>query len=498
MDRRSFLSTALSPALVAAAPQRSIEELTLEEIGKGFATGRFTPHSLAQHYLARIHAIDKKGPALNAIIELNPDALGDAAAAERELKSAKPRSPLHGVPVLIKDNIDTAGKMSTSAGSLALADYHAREDAPVAARLRQAGAVIIGKTNLSEWANFRSTHSVSGWSGRGGQTKNPYSLIRNPSGSSSGSGAAVAANLCAVAVGTETDGSVTSPAAVNGIVGIKPTVGLVPGKGIIPISHVQDTAGPMARTVRDAALLLGVMADKDYSNCFDPAGLKGVRLGVARKFFGNNAKVDRLIEAALSRLSRMGAILVDPADLPSHGKFREPELEAMIYEFKTGLNAYLGALPPSLPVHSIEELVLFNNQHRDREMPLFEQEILIKAQGKGPLTDKAYLDAREACRRLSRDEGIDAVIRQHRVEAIIAPTSGPAWLTDSVNGDYDVGDCTGPAAIAGYPHITVPAGFVEGLPVGLSFFGGAMTEPALIRFAYAFEQETHMRERPRL
>jgi amidase len=522
MHRRTLLgalggsvwaSAAAAPPSSSASP---LDELTLDKIAAGLARGRFTARSLAGMYLARIHALDKAGPHLNAIIELNPDALRIAGSLDRERRAGKSRGPLHGVPVLIKDNIDTAGRMKTSAGSLALAEHIAPRDAFIVERLRAAGAVLLGKTNLSEWANFRSTHSVSGWSGRGGLTRNPYALDRNTSGSSSGSGAAVAANLCAVAVGTETDGSITSPAAVNGIVGIKPTVGLVSRSGIVPISESQDTAGPMARTVRDAAILLVILAGggddprdpatrgaaargpvPDYTRFLDPNGLRGARIGIARKFFAGNPLMNRFLDDAGATLKKLGAVVVDPTDLPTHGKFRSSEFEVMLYEFKAGLNAYLQAAGPGAAVRSLEALIAFNEKNRAREMPYFEQEILEMAQKKGPLTETAYRQALAECHRLAAVEGIDAVLVKHSLDAIAAPTSAPAWLTDTVLGDHETGDCTSPAAVAGYPHITVPAGFIRGLPIGLSFFGAAFSEPVLIKLAYSFEQATNARRPPR-
>lgn len=487
----------------ASAQPINLEEATLADLDQGFRAGRFTARTAAEWYLARINSLDKKGPAVNAVIELNPEALPIAEALDRERKAKGPRGPLHGVPVLIKDNIDTADRMSTTAGSLALAGSIAPRDADVVQRLRTAGAVILGKTNLSEWANFRSTHSVSGWSGRGGQTRNPYALDRNPSGSSSGSGAAGAANFCAVAVGTETDGSVTAPASTCGIVGIKPTLGLVGGAGIIPIAKSQDTAGPMARTVRDAAILLGAMgmpgskAKADYTMYLDPGGLKGARLGVARKFFGSNAAMDHVMEECLAEMKRQGAELVDPADLPSHGQYDNDESEVLHYEFKAGINAYLAGLGPKIRVRTLTGLIAFNRDHRREEMPYFEQEIFEKAEAKGPLTDKAYLEARAKCVKLSRADGIDAVAAKYKVDAIVAPTAVPAPLNDYVVGDANWPGCTTPAAVAGYPHITVPAGFVRGLPVGLSFFGPAWSEPALLKLAYSFEQATKARRAPR-
>jgi amidase len=501
MDRRDFLykSLLLLPAArVASAESLDLHEATLADLEQGFASRKFTARSVADWYLERIASFDKNGPKVNAVIELNPDALSIADALDRERSAKGPRGPLHGVPVLIKDNIDTADRMTTTAGSLALEGSIAARDSAVAERLRAAGAVILGKTNLSEWANFRSTHSVSGWSGRGRQTLNPYALDRNPSGSSSGSGAAVSANFCALAVGTETDGSVTAPASTNGVVGIKPTVGLIGRAGIVPISHSQDTAGPLARTVRDAAILLGAMADpgKDYVKFLDPQGLKGARLAVERKFFGANAEQDRLMEQCLAEMKRQGAVLVDPANLPSHGKYDEEELEVLLYEFKTDLNKYLGALSPAARVHSLADVINFNRDHAHEEMPYFEQEIMERAEKKGPLTEKAYLDARAKCVRLSRAEGIDAVITKFKVQAIVAPTCTPAPLNDFLLGDPNLPACTTPAAVAGYPHITVPAGFVRGLPVGISFFGTANSEPVLLKLAYSFEQATKARRRP--
>ncbi len=503
---------AASAARAVSAQSFSLEEITLVDLEQGFRSGRFTSRSVTEWYLTRIGSLDKKGPSVNSVIELNPDALAIAAALDRERSAKGPRGPLHGVPILIKDNIDTADRMSTSAGSLALAGSIAAQDAFVAERLRAAGAVLLGKTNLSEWANFRSTHSVSGWSGRGGQTRNPYALDRNPSGSSSGSGAAVAANFCAVAVGTETDGSVTAPASANGIVGIKPTLGLVSRSGIIPIAHSQDTSGPMARTVRDAAILLGAMAgvdprdaatensrgkaQSDYTKFLDPAGLKGARLGIERKYFGANAAMDRVMEDCLLEMKKQGAVLIDPANLPSHGKYDDDETEVLLYEFKADLNAYLSALGTKSRVRSLADLIAFNQEHRDKEMPFFEQELFEKAQKKGPLTDKAYLDARARCVKLSRAEGIDAVVAEHKVDAIVAPTAVPAPLNDFVLGDANWPGCTTPAAVAGYPHITVPAGFVRGLPVGISFFGPAWSEPVLLKLAYSFEQATKARRPP--
>jgi amidase len=497
----------------ASGQSFNLEEATLADLDQGFRSGRFTSRAVTEWYLARIDSLDKHGPRVNAVIEINPEASVIADALDRERRAGKVRGPLHGVPVLIKDNIETADRMTTTAGSLALAGSIAARDAFVVQRLRAAGAVILGKTNLSEWANFRSTHSVSGWSGGGGLTHNPYALDRNPSGSSSGSGAAAAASFCAIAVGTETDGSVTAPGSVNCLVGIKPTVGLVGRAGIIPISHSQDTAGPMARTVRDAAILLGAMAgvdprdpatqaaagkiQNDYSKFLDPRGLKGARLGVERKFFGGNAATDHLIEDCLAMMKREGAELIDPANLPSHGQFDGDEFQVLLYEFKADLNRYLGGLGPKTRVRSLADLIAFNRQHRREEMPYFEQEIFEQAQEKGPITDKAYIDARAKCVRLSRAEGIDSLIATHKLDAIVAPTTIPAPFNDLVLGDGSWPACTTPAAVAGYPHITVPAGFVRGLPVGVSFFGPAWSEPTLLKLAYAFEQARKARKPPK-
>ena len=487
--RRMFLEGAAAAmfAGIASGQTPGLEEATIADLA------RFSARELTGRYLARIREVD---PALRSVIEINPDALDIAA----ELDRGPRRGPLHGIPVLIKDNIDTADKLHTTAGSLALVDAPTPRDAAIVERLRAAGAIILGKTNLSEWANFRSTRSVSGWSGRGGQTRNPYALDRNPCGSSSGSGAAVAANLCAVAVGTETDGSIVCPSSMNGIVGIKPTVGLLGGRGIVPISHSQDTAGPMARTVRDAAILLGALAEGpraqlDYTKSLTPDGLRGARLGIARKFYDLGPDVQKLMDGCLTQMKEMGATLVDPADLPSFGKYDSNENIVLQYEFKNDLNAYLEGRKTGL---TLEKLIAFNQQHRREEMPYFEQEIFVEAQKRGNLNDVAYLSALSANHRLARAEGIDAVLKKHRVDAIVAPTAGPAWLIDWVTGDHDTGGCSTPAAVAGYPHITVPAGFVHGLPVGISFFGTAWSEPVLLRLAFAFEQASKARQPPRL
>jgi len=476
-------------------------------------SGKYTARSLVEKYHARIEEIDKRGPAINAIIELNPDALSIADALDQERKAKGPRGPLHGVPVLIKDNIDTADKMMTTAGSLAMVGSKPPKDSFVAQKLRAAGAVILGKTNLSEWANIRSSHSISGWSGRGGLTKNPYALDRNACGSSSGTGSGISANLAAVGIGTETDGSIVCPSSSNGLAGIKPTVGLVSRSGIIPISHSQDGAGPMCRTVRDAAILLGALtgvdpedaataasagkSQTDYAQYCDPNGLKGARIGVARKYFGFSEAVDALMEQSLGVLKQQGATLVDPADIETFGKFDESELLVFMYELKADLNAYLAGLGPGAPVRTLQDIIDFNDRNRQKEMPYFGQDLFVKAQSKGPLTDKEYVDAVAKNHQLARTEGIDALMDKHHLDAIVAPTGGPAWLTDLVTGDHFAGGSSNAAAVAGYPNINVTAGFLFGLPVGISFFGRAWSEPTLIKLAYSFEQATKARQAPR-
>ena len=490
-----------------------MEELTIGQLQALVDCGKASAVSLTKKYLARIEAIDRRGPKLNAVIELNPDALAIAAEMDHERVAKGKRGPLHGIPVLIKDNIDTHDRMTTTAGSLALKGSIPPRDSFVVERLRAAGAVLLGKTNLSEWANFRGSLSTSGWSGRGGQTRNAYALDRNPSGSSSGSAVAVSANLCAVAVGTETDGSILSPSSFNGIVGIKPTLGLISRSGIIPIAHSQDTAGPMGRTVSDAAILLGVLAGADptdpvtapcttkshddYTRFLDPIGLRGTRLGVARNFFGFHPKVDELMESALAEIKRAGAELIDPVPIPKPPELESAEIEVLRYEMKADMNAYLAMLGSDAPIHTLKDIIAFNQQHRNQELKWFGQEELIKSEAKGPLTEKAYLEALATCRRLSRTEGIDRTMAEHRLNALIAPTATPAHVTDWLLGDHGLGDSTTPAAVAGYPSITVPAGLVSGLPVGISFFGSAWSEPMLLRIAYGFEQATKARRPPR-
>ena len=528
LSRRKFLGAAALGATSLAMPsfvqpriERTsapevkpfeLEETTVAELQDGMKSGKFAARSLAQKYLDRISEIDKQGPVINAVIELNPDALSIADALDAERKAKGPRGPLHGIPVLIKDNIGTSDHMMTTAGSLALSGFTPTKDSGVARRLRESGAVILGKTNLSEWANFRSSHSSSGWSGRGGQTHNPYATDRNPCGSSSGSGAGASANLAAITVGTETDGSIVCPSSANGVVGIKPTVGLVSRVGIIPISHSQDTAGPICRTVADAAALLSALAgidaddvatrapsrkaSADYTKFLDRGGLRGARIGVVRKLFDFSEKLAPVMKAALDAMKSEGAVLVDPVEIASLGKFDGSENIVLQYEFKADLNKYLAQFS-NAPVHSLKEIIEFNDRNHDKELLYFGQDIMVHCEARGPLTDKVYLDALAKNHRLARQQGIDAVMDQHKLDALIAPTAGPSWLTDLVNGDHDTGGSSSLAAVAGYPNINVPAGFIFGLPVGISFFGRAWSEPALIKIAYAFEQATHFRKSPR-
>ena len=506
-------ATARAPA-AGAAPQApsELDEVTVTQLQEGMRAGRWTARGLAEQYLARIDASDQRGPTLRSVLELNPDALTIADALDAERRDKGPRGLLHGIPVLIKDNVATADRMHTSAGSLALASSIAPRDAFVAERLRAAGAVILGKTNLSEWANFRGRHSISGWSGRGGQCRNPYVLDRSPSGSSSGSAAAVAANLCAIGVGTETDGSITSPASACSLVGIKPTVGLVSRAGIVPISHNQDTAGPLTRCVADAAALLAALAGEDprdaatrgsasraadYTRALDPDGLRGLRLGIARKrYTGNHRGVDRLFEAALAVLKDRGAVLIDHVDLTTEDHLGDAEQVMLEFDFKADLNAYLAALGPAAPVHSLADVIAFNAAHESSELQLFGQETMVAAQARGALTSPAYRQAVARCHRVARAQGIDLVMRQHRLDAIVCPSSTPQRPIDFVDGDGGGADCTTPAAVAGYPHVTVPMGYVLGMPVGLSFFGRAWSEAVLIKAAYAWEQASKARRAP--
>ena len=520
MKRRDFisLSAVAGAALLVNKPDAisaqtmmknfELEEVTVTELQEAMKSGKMSSRQITQKYLDRIKEIDGK---LNSVIEVNPDALQIADEMDKERKSGKIRSPLHGVPILIKDNIDTADKMHTTAGSLALLDAPTpKQDAFLVQQLRKAGAVIIGKTNLSEWANFRSSHSSSGWSGRGGQTHNPYILDRNPCGSSSGSGSAIAANLAAVAIGTETDGSIICPAATCGIVGLKPTLGLVSRSGVIPIAHSQDTAGPMTRTVTDAAILLGVLigsdkndtvtsqaskGEKDYTKFLQKDGLKGARIGVARQTFGRNSKIDAVVEPRLEVLKANGATLVD-VEFATNGKFGDAEYDVLLYEFKEDLNKYLAGRGGKNK--TLADLIKFNDANKDKEMQFFGQEIFIAADAKPDLNDRAYRLALLQSKLYTQEQGIDAVMDKDKLDAIIAPSGGVAWMTDLVNGDCGVFEgITSFAAVAGYPSITVPAGYVQELPVGVTFVGRAFTEPTLIKLAYAFEQATKARRAPK-
>jgi amidase len=489
-----------------------LDEITIAELQDGMKAGKYTARSIAEKYLARIEAIDKNGPAIRSVIETNPDALAIAEALDKERKAKGVRGPLHGIPVLIKDNIDTADRMMTTAGSLALIGAKPLKDSFVAQKLREAGAVILGKTNPSEWANIRSSHSTSGWSGRGGLTRNPYVLDRNPCGSSSGTGAGISANLAAVGIGSETDGSIVCPSSANGLVGIKPTVGLISRSGIIPISHTQDSAGPMCRTVRDAAILLSALTGvdpedsataasagksfTDYTNFLGP-NRPGARIGVVRKYFGFNDEVDALMEQALDVMKKNGAVLVDPADIATINKTGDNETKVLLYELKADLNAYLARLGPNAPVKTLQDVIEFNDKNSAKEMPYFGQDMFLKAQAKGDLTTKDYVDALTNNLRMARQEGIDATMDKFQLDALVAPTGGPGWITDLVNGDNATGQSSTAAAVACYPSVSVPAGYVFGLPVGISFFGRAWSEPTLIALAYAFEQATKVRKAPR-
>jgi amidase len=532
-NRRRFLQTSLIgagaaavyPALSAArevaapspvtdVPTFELDEVTIDELQAGMKSGKHTARAITEKYLARIEAVDKSGPAINSVIEVNPDAVEIAETLDHERKEKGARGPLHGIPLLIKDNIDTADKMMTTAGSLALAGApRPPKDSFVAQQLRKAGAVILGKTNLSEWANIRSSHSSSGWSGRGGLTRNPYVLDRNPCGSSSGTGAGVSASLAAGGIGTETDGSIVCPSSSNGLAGIKPTVGLLSRSGIIPISHSQDTPGPMCRTLRDAAIMLGALtgvdsedryttesqgkAYTDYVQFLDENGLKGVRIGVARKFFGFSDGVDAIMAEAIDVMKRQGATIVDPADVETLGKFDESESLVLDYELKADIEIYLARLGPASPMKTLKDLIDFNNQNAAREMPYFGQDIFLRAQKRGPLTSREYIDALEKNHRLTRIEGIDAVMDKFKLDALIAPTGGPAWVTDLITGDHFGGGSSNAAAVAGYPNINITAGHMFGLPVGISFFGRAWSEPTLLKIAYGFEHATQVRKAPK-
>jgi amidase len=538
VNRRTFLKASGLGSVTAFAPRAGLsavgvsghtaqvaapvapfelEEVSIGALQERMTSGAETSRSITEKYLARIAALDRQGPSLRQVLETNPEALAVAAERDEERKSGRVRGPLHGVPILLKDNIGTADQMTTTAGSLALEGSIPAKDSFVAQKLREAGAVLLGKTNMSEWANFRSTHSTSGWSGRGGLGRNPYALDRNTSGSSSGSGAAVAASYAAAAIGTETDGSIVSPANNNCVVGIKPTLGLVSRVGIIPIAHTQDTAGPMARTVADAAAVLTAIAGfdpadpetqsiatsaiRDYTKALVSRGLTGTRIGVPRKsllksLFGGSTHADRLADAALAVLKSLGAEVIDPVELTMPANLGDNELEVLLFEFKADLNTYLASLGPSAGVKSLKEAIAFNEANKDREMPYFGQELFLQAESKGPLTSAAYMNALRRNKQATRDRGIDAVMTKHRLDALVAPTSGPPWLTDLVVGDYGTSGASSIPAVAGYPHVTVPAGFVFGLPVGVSFIGRAWSEMTLIRIAYAFEQATKHRKPP--
>lgn len=537
MDRRRFMGTTVAGTIGAAAlagsgcapgeppppaaptgdaravPAFELDEVTVDELQRAMTSGERSARSITELYLQRIEAIDRQGPELRSVIEVNPDALRIAEELDAERRARGPRGPLHGIPVALKDNIDTADRMTTTAGSLALEGSIPPQDAFIVQRLREAGAVVLAKLNMSEWAYFRGERATSGWSARGGQCRNPYALDRNPCGSSSGSGAAAAASLAALTIGTETGGSIMCPSSSNGVVGIKPTVGLWSRSGIVPISHSQDTAGPMCRTVRDAALLLGPLtggdprdeatsasqgrSHADYTGFLDADGLRGARIGVARSFTGFDPRVTALFEAALDVMRAQGAVIVDPANLAEAAWTDNLPLLLLEYEFKADLNAYLATLGPGAPVRSLEEIIAFNERHADREMPHFGQERMIAAQARGPLTDREYVDAKRTIQRANREDGIDRVMAEHRLDAIVAPTRDLPWPTDHIKGDrMDGGSSAGPAAIAGYPDISVPMGFVKGLPVGISFFGRAWSEPVLLRIAYAYEQATKHRRAP--
>jgi amidase len=521
LNRRSFMAGSLPLAVplasppAAAASMPSADALEWQDAASlqaAMTAGRLNSLQLTRHFLRRIRSIDKAGPKLNAVIELNPDALAQAKALDAERKAGKTRGPLHGLPVLIKDNIATADAMATTAGSLALAGLHAKRDAHVALRLREAGAVILGKTNLSEWANFRSSRSSSGWSSRGGQTLNPYALTRNTSGSSSGSGAAVSAGLCVLAVGTETDGSITSPAARCGIVGFKPTVGLVSRDGIIPIAASQDTAGPMTRTVADAALLLGALtgpdandsattmapAQPDFTSALKADALRGARIGVIRESLPNQPQAVALFEAALAVLKAQGAVLVEDLKIPSRDKYASTEFTALLYEFKDGIAKYLAAFQPDAPIKGLADLMAWNSAHAAQTMPFFDQELVVRAQSCGDLSTPEYVDALATNRRYSRQDGLDALFAEHKLDAVVSPSGNPAWRIDHLLGDHSSrGGISSPFAVSGYPHITVPMGLVAEMPVGLSLGALAWQDAKLLGLAYAYEQASQLRRRPK-
>jgi amidase len=539
MDRRNFLerSAAVGAGLLAlpgcttetrervdqrtkkaadstsAAPPFAYDEVTVADLQQRMTSGKLTSRELTEAYLARMDEIDSGGPKLRAVIERNPDALAIADAMDVERKAGKLRGPMHGIPVLIKDNIDSADKMMTTAGSLALVGTPAPKDAFLVTRLRNAGAVVLGKTNLSEWANFRSSRSSSGWSGRGGQTRNPYLIDRNPCGSSSGTGSGISASLAAVGVGTETDGSIICPSSINGIVGLKPTIGLVSRSGIIPISVSQDTAGPMGRTVADVAVLLSVIAgedaadaataagkghiETDYTKFLNPTALKGARIGVARNLAGFHPAADAAFDAAIKAIAAAGATIIDPANVPNLGKYDEAEMDVLLYEFKDGLNKYLASRGATVTPKTLADLIAYNTRESAKEMPWFGQELFERAEKKGPITDAAYKAAREKCIKLVRTEGLDAVFAAHKLDALIAPSNAPSRPTDLVNGDKSSGGNSSYAAIAGYPSITVPMALTMELPLGISFVGTAWSEGKLIGLAHSFEQATKARRSPK-
>lgn len=529
LSRRSFLrGTTLPPLAVGLAgckvsqeeAQRSepgnfsfeLEEIGLRDLAHGLLHGDFTSEEITSLYLERIESLDRQGPSLCSIIETNPEALRLAGDLDREMRETGPRSPMHGIPVVLKDNIDTHDRMTTTAGSLALEGSIPTRDSEVARKLKAAGAIILGKANLSEWANFRSFNSSSGWSARGGQCRNPFILNRNPCGSSSGSAVAVSANLCPVAIGTETNGSIVCPANANGIVGIKPTIGLVSRRGIIPISHNQDTAGPMARTISDAAILLNAIAGydpedsstnrlksrelPDYTRYLDPNGLAGKRLGIVRSFFSFHPKVEALMQTALEDLERLGAELVDPVEFPDNEDLGRASFNVLLYDFRVDLGKYLQQLPGENLPQNLAQLIKFNEDNRDREMPWFEQEIFLEAEKTREVSREKYLNDLRKTREFYQSKGIDKLMDDHRLDALVAPTGGPAWTTELLYGDHGGGGSSSPAARAGYPNITIPAGFIHDLPVGISFFGRAWSEPVLIETAFAYEQGTRHRRSP--
>ncbi len=496
-------------------PHVQLAEVTIAELQAALQDGHLTSLQLVNMYLQRIQAINRQGPCINALAEINPDARTIAQQLDQERKERGPRGPLHGIPLLLKDNIATTDRMETTAGSLALVGIRPKREAFVVQQLRAAGAIILGKANLSEWANFRSSHSSSGWSGRGGQVLNPYVLNRTPCGSSSGSATAVAAGLAAASLGTETDGSILCPANMNAVVGIKPTVGLTSRSGVIPIAHSQDTVGPFGRTVADAAAVLGALVGvderdtatqqstgkiyHDYTQFLDDNGLRGARIGIAREVYsGYDARVDALLEQAIAAMRTAGAEIIDPANIPTAKQINETDTEmtVLLYEFKADLNSYLQDLAES-PVRSLADVIAFNTAHTEQEMPYFQQELLLNAQEAGTLADERYLAALEKNQRLARQEGIDAVMEQYHLDALVMPTGGPAWLVDLVNGDHGAGGCSQPAALAGYPAISVPMGYIFELPIGITFMGRAFSEPTLIKLAYAFEQRTKARHSPK-